>query len=308
MKEELELLNEEWNSLIGEQERLKSIFDYDGQIVHWNKHETRIKSLSKQLDAKTTELKLIENNKNVVNLWLASKQKVNVKSFKESFGTTGRLDAEYYQLKYDELASLIKSQKFVKIKDIRSDNFRGLQPIYFENGNLDVINSKHILEQTLDYKNFEKTSSEYWDIQQKARVYKGDILTYTTGANIGRTQIYLSEKRAIASNHVNIIRLKEENPYYIGFVLNSVVGRMQTEKFSAGSAQAELYPKDLDEFILPIIDTKIQQRIIELVSESFRLKSESERLLALAKEAVELAIEADETAAMRFIDRQTTKF
>ncbi len=232
-----------------------------------------------------------------------NKEPSNIKSFKESFLTIGRLDAEYYQKKYDDLTDKITSQKYKRIKEIRTDNFRGLQPVYAEDGELNVINSKHILEKGLDYENFEKTSSAYWEIQKRARVYKGDILTYTTGANIGRTQVYQIDEKALASNHVNIIRLKEENPFYIGFVLNSLIGRMQTEKFSAGSAQAELYPKDLDEFLVPVIEVKYQQKIISLIEESFHLKAESERLLEVAKKAVEMAIEEGEEKALEYIKK-----
>jgi restriction endonuclease S subunit len=231
-----------------------------------------------------------------------SAEPVNVKGFKESFLSTGRLDAEYYQKKYDNLEKVICSSNYKRIREIRTVNYRGMQPEYVENGSLDVINSKHILEDTLDYNGFEKTSDEYWDTQERARVFKGDILTYTTGANIGRTQVYRLDKKALASNHVNILRVKDEKPFYIGFVLNSMVGRMQTEKNCAGSAQVELYPKDLDEFIIPIIDKTIQNQIIELTEESFHLKKQSERLLETAKRAVEIAIEQNEDAALRYIE------
>ena len=231
-----------------------------------------------------------------------SQEPVNVKSFSESFGCSGRLDAEYYQVKYDELEEQIKSGSFVSIKDIRTDNFRGLQPKYVEDGDLDIINSKHILEQTLDYDNFEKTSSAYWNEQERARVFKNDILTYTTGANIGRTQVYCIDKKALASNHVNILRLNAGyNPQYIGFVINSLIGRLQTEKLSAGSAQAELYPKDIDNFLIPIIDQDKQQKIADLVEKSFTLKKQSEHLLEVAKQGVEIAIEQDEETALKFI-------
>jgi len=205
---------------------------------------------------------------------------VNIKSFSDSFGCSGRLDAEYYQVKYDDLEEAIRQNSdYFIIGNIRTDNFRGLQPEYFENGELDVINSKHILENTLDYGNFEKTSGSFWESKKRARVFKGDILTYTTGANIGRTQVYLIEDKALASNHVNILRLKEGyNPIYVGFVLNSLIGRMQTEKFSAGSAQAELYPKDIDQFIIPFCSDENQTMIMEQIEESFKLKKQSEHL------------------------------
>jgi len=237
-----------------------------------------------------------------------SKESINIKSFKGSFGTSGRLDAEYYQVKYDELEEKIKQTKqYVSIIDIRTDNYRGLQPKYDKNGELDIINSKHILETTLNYNKFEKTSLKYWDEQKRARVFKNDILTYTTGANIGRTQIYLIDKKALASNHVNILRLQDGyNSQYVSFVMNSFIGRLQTEKLSAGSAQAELYPKDIDKFLIPLIKEEKQQQIAKLIEQSFSLKKQSEHLLEVAKRAVEIAIEENEAVALKYIKQETT--
>ncbi|MCW8966729.1 MAG: hypothetical protein OQK82_08615, partial [Candidatus Pacearchaeota archaeon] len=106
----------------------------------------------------------------------------------------------------------------------------------------------------MDYGNFEKTLPNFWSVNPNSQVKKSDILIYTTGANIGRTNVYYSEEKALASNHVNILRLPSENPYYVGFVLNNKVGRMQTDKFSTGSAQAELYPKDIEKFLIPFVE------------------------------------------------------
>jgi hypothetical protein len=227
----------------------------------------------------------------------------NIKSLKESFGACGRLDAEHYQPKFDEIEKLIKinSEYFKRVEEIQTYNARGLQPEYVENGPLDVINSKHILEDHLDYDNFEKTSSVFWDQQAKAQVFKDDILVYTTGANIGRINIYQSGKKALASNHVNIIRITGEDPYYVSFVMNSLIGRMQTDKLSAGSAQAELYPKDIAQFIIPFIDKAIQKKIREKIISSLTLKKQSATLLEAAKHAVEIAIEQDEAAGLAYI-------
>ncbi|MDD5275510.1 MAG: N-6 DNA methylase [Methylovulum sp.] len=229
------------------------------------------------------------------------------KSFKNSFLASGRLDAEYYQPKYEETEQLcFENAEYTKrVKDIQIHNGRGLQPDYVENGGLNVINSRHILERELDYKNFEQTHSGSWDTQVKARIYRNDILTYTTGANIGRTQVYLSDEKALASNHVNILRIENENPVYVAFVLNSKIGRLQTEQLSAGSAQQELYPKDIESFYIPFINKDAKTQIADLVQQSFTLKAESERLLAAAKRAVELAIETDEPTAMAYLNDQT---
>lgn len=267
----------------------------------------RIEKLKIEFHSKYLQTEKLLIEKLGLNDFSPSQEPVNVKFFSDSYGSSGRLDAEYYQVKYDDLEKAIsQNSNYTTIENIRTDNFRGLQPEYYENGELDVINSKHILEKTLDYGNFEKTNVAFWKTQKRARVFKGDILTYTTGANIGRTQVYLLEKKALASNHVNILRLKEGyNPFYVGFVMNSHIGRMQTEKLSAGSAQAELYPKDIDQFIIPFCSDESQSNIIEQIEESFKIKKQSEHLLEVAKTAVEMAIEQDEETAIAFINDNT---
>ncbi|TRU24567.1 MAG: DNA methylase [Microcystis aeruginosa Ma_MB_S_20031200_S102] len=238
--------------------------------------------------------------------WQPTEESIAVKSFSESFLSSGRLDAEYYQPKYDQLIETINfSALFTKkIKDIQRFNARGLQPIYSEYGTLNVINSRHILEQHLDYDNFEKTELVNWNFQEKARVYRNDILIYTTGANIGRTNIYLSDEKALASNHVNILRLNQENQIYVGFVINSLIGRLQTEKLSAGSAQAELYPRDIDNFLIPFIAEEKQEQVINHYVLSLERKQKSKQLLEIAKVGVEKAIETDEETATAWINQQ----
>jgi type I restriction enzyme M protein len=238
--------------------------------------------------------------------WKPKHQLSFVRNFSEA-EEAERLDAEYYQPKYDELIEIISSSSAYSktIAEIQTYNARGLQPEYDENGKLDVIASRHILENGLDYDSFERTDSVNWNLQKKARVYKGDILTYTTGANIGRTAHYAIDKPALASNHVNILRIKDERPEYVAFVMNSMIGRLQTDRLSAGSAQAELYPKDIENYVIPFIAEQAQQDIISSLEASRILKEQSKHLLECAKRAVEIAIEQDEQTAIDWLEKET---
>ena len=215
-----------------------------------------------------------------------SSEAVSVKRFSD-FASSGRLDAEYYHIKYDNLEEKIKSVSYKTVADLQTFNARGVQPDYIPDGNISVVNSKHILENGLDYDNFEKTSSEFLKQNERAVIRKNDILVYTTGANVGRTQPYLLSDIAIASNHVNILRLDGVNPIYAALVLNSKVGRLQTEKACTGSAQAELYPSDLEKFLIPILPKNKQEAIAEKVKQSFAFRTESKELLEMAKKKVE---------------------
>jgi len=117
-------------------------------------------------------------------------------------------------------------------------------------------------------------------------------LIYTTGAYIGRTNVYLDDTPAFASNHVNILRLSPDIDHaYMAMVFQSVIGRFQTQKYVRGSAQAELYPADIDKFVVPILPSEKQQEIGNLVRESLAQQRKSARLLGQAKARVEQLIE-----------------
>ena len=259
--------------------------------------QSKIESMVKSAHAKLEESKSLYSQAEDLLLgelglkdWRPKNTLHTTKKFSD-FAQSGRLDAEYYQPKYDDLFERLQKVDCKTIKEIQIINYRGFQPEYVENGKIDVINSKHILEDGLDYDNFEKTDEVSFNNAVRAQVKYGDILTYTTGANIGRTQVYLSEKKAMASNHVNMLRVKDVNPIYLALVLNSKIGRMQTEKSSTGSAQVELYPDDLASFIVPILPEAIQTKIASLIQQSFECKAQSKQLLEDAKRMVESEIE-----------------
>jgi hypothetical protein len=64
-----------------------------------------------------------------------------------------------------------------------------------------------------------------------------------------------------------------------------------TQKHARGSAQAELYPNDIDKFIVPLLESSKQTAIGNLVRKSLEKQKESKRLLAQAKTRVEELIE-----------------
>ncbi len=213
-----------------------------------------------------------------------------------------RLDAEFWQPKYDAMMDII-TKNAIEVKKIATllyYNQRGSQPNYIENGTVKVINSRHIKDKYLDYANFETTDETNYKDEVKAHVFKNDILTYTTGANVGRTNVYLAEDEALASNHVNILRVKKD-AVYIAFVMNSIIGLTQTERMTTGSAQAELYPKDIAAMQIPFINAATIAQIEDKLAGYEYRKSASRTLLHRAKRAVEMYIEEDEAAAMRYL-------
>ena len=203
-----------------------------------------------------------------------------------------RLDAGHYRPQYAQLIQHLKQGQWAYLGKLAEKNWRGVQPVYVEDGEVDVVNSQHLGRQHLDYDAFAKTTRAAFMANPEAHIRYGDILIYSTGAYVGRTNVYLRDKPALASNHVHIVRLRGDiDPAYMAMVLSSPVGAFQTEKHARGSAQAELYPSDISKFVVPLIDPDKQKAIGDLVWESLAAQDESKRLLEQAKHRVETLIE-----------------
>jgi restriction endonuclease S subunit len=203
-----------------------------------------------------------------------------------------RTDAQHYQPRFTRLLEHLSQFPTKRIRDIRRYNRRGIQPVYVENGTHAVINSQHLGPKHINYDGLQKTTEHIFNISPEAHVQPDDLLIYTTGAYIGRTNVYLDTVPAFASNHVNILRLSPDIDHsYIAMVFQSIIGQFQTQKHARGSAQAELYPADIDKFVVPLLPPDKQQEIGNLVRESLTKQRESAQLLDQAKSRVEQLIE-----------------
>jgi len=203
-----------------------------------------------------------------------------------------RLDAQHYQQKFKSLINHLKKFTCVKIKDIRFLNRRGVQPYYVKDGTIDVVNSQHIGKKHLNYDSLEKTSETYFNKYPEGHIQEKDLLIYTTGAYIGQTNVYLKDNPALASNHVNILRLKPEiDPVYVSMIFQSIIGKYQTEMHLRGSAQFELYPLDIDKFIIPVLPVPIQREIGKMVQESLIAEYCAKEILTKIGKRIEELIE-----------------
>lgn len=229
---------------------------------------------------------------------------VSIKSFNNSFGRTGRLDAEHYQSKYEELyKALAKNNHVFKLGDCLSFNQRGTQPDYAEEG-LPVVNSKHVQRGHVNMG--DNRFATMPDNTNAAVIKQGDVLMNGTGVGtIGRAAPYLHAADALPDNHVTVLRTAAFSPICLALYLNSIAGQYQVDQhFKGSSGQIELYPTDIANFWCPELDIATQKKIDKLAQQSFTLKAQSERLLEAAKRSVEIAIEQDEAAGMAYLARE----
>lgn len=238
-----------------------------------------------------------------------SNEPVNIKSFKESFGVTKRLDAEYYQIKYEQVIKKIAAQKHDSLINL-VDISKSIEPgsdNYSDESGLPFYRVADFNKFGLSKPDKELTNSFVADNKElisKLKPKQGTIL-FSKDGSVGTAYLLRKDLDGITSGailHLQVKNIKEIVPEYLTLALNSKLVQMQAERDSGGSIILHWRKEEIEQVIVPIIDYKKQEQIAELVEESFKLKIESERLLALSKKAVEIAIEEDEESALNFIN------
>lgn len=206
-----------------------------------------------------------------------------------------RVDAEYFQPKFVKLVKhLNKVGKMKPLVKVASYIKRGLQPTYVDDGNIVVVNSKHLGRYILNIEDTERTDYHFWETNKRARLEQNDVLVYSTGAYVGRTNVWLENHNGIASNHVTIIRnLEGCDPIYLAVYLNSLPGLLQAEKWATGSGQRELYPEPISNFYIYLPSQNFQSKIANLVIKSYETRKKAKLLIEEAKKKVEEVIEKE---------------
>lgn len=235
-----------------------------------------------------------------------SSEQVNIKSFKDSFGTSGRLDAEYYQPKYEQVVSQIKRlpwQSLGYFIDNYSTGYPYKSEDYIERSELPLIRINNIKKGFLDITNAAFLPEVQKHLSEKDIANENDLLISMSGT-IGNTCVVPMGITAVVNQRIMRLTPKNYNPLVLMLIINSIVGSSQLERIGTGGVQTNISSGDISQIIIPALDMNTQQEIATLIQQSFTLKAQSEHLLDVAKRAVEIAIEQDEQTAMDYINVQ----
>lgn len=209
----------------------------------------------------------------------------------------GRLDAEHFQPKCECLLQhLVNTGKSDLLGNLVAQPIkRGLQPTYVEGGEVIVVNSKYVGKQFVNIEQAERTDLEFWQVSKRAHAKKYDVIMNSTGwGTIGRANCILHDEKTVVDNHIAIIRCDEGryNPVYLAVFLNSKVGQIQTAKWLSGSSgQIEIYPSDIAQYVVYLPSNDFQQRIADLVTQSWEARQKARQLLKEAKSKIENIVE-----------------
>ena len=220
-----------------------------------------------------------------------SQEKTNIKTFKESFLVTGRLDAEYYQPKYEELIKHIETFETERLSNIVSIK-KSIEPgsDAYETEGIPFVRVSDLSKFGLTDTDIYLAKSKFGNLGLQP---KKDTILLSKDGSVGIAYKIEQDLDIITSGallHLMVTN-KDFLPDYVTLVLNSEVVKMQAERDAGGSIIQHWKPSEIEQVIIPKIPMPIQQQISTLIQESFALRKDSERLLVEAKEMVEREIE-----------------
>ncbi len=236
--------------------------------------------------------------------WQPKQQLTFVKNFSDT-ESAGRIDADYFQPKYDNIVNAIKSctggwntlENLVTMKKCVEVGSKA----YIEDGIPFVrVSNLSPFEITQEKYISEELYTEITEHQPK----QGEILL-SKDATPGIAH-YLREAPDKMIPAGGILRLKSKTDKigneYLTLVLNSILTQEQVNRDVGGSVIMHWRPDQVAGTVIPILHQDKQSEIEQKVIESFNGRKRAKDLLEHAKRAVEIAIEQDEQAAIDWLE------
>ena len=238
--------------------------------------------------------------------WQPPAQSTVRKNFSD-FLATGRLDAEYYQPKYDALDIQLSKTRSLRLGDIARIE-KSIEPgsNEYQDEGLPFIRVADLSAEGLTPTDIFLDPKKY---ANALRPKKNTILLSKDGS-VGIAYKVEEDMEAVTSSailHLNVAS-KNVDHDYLTLVLNSIVVRMQAERDVGGSIIQHWKPSEISAVAIPILPASIQSRIAQKIRESFALRAQSQQLLTLVQHAVETAIEHGEAKGFDILEGKTDYF
>ena len=213
-----------------------------------------------------------------------------------------RIDADYFQPKYDDIISAIKSYpggcgtvaNQVHLKD---SNFKPESETEYKYIELANVGSSGEINGCMVERGQDLPS------RARCKVNTGDVIASSIEGSLESIALITEEyDNALCSTGFHVINSDLLNSETLLVLLKSSVGQLQLKKGCSGTILTAINREEFGRITLPTIRAEKQAEIQQKIIESFNLRKPAKDLLEYAKRAVEIAIEKDEQAAIDWLE------
>lgn len=224
-------------------------------------------------------------------------ESIVTKSFSESFVVTGRLDAEYYQPKYDDVRHALNTTDTVRSLCVLHD--RNFIPdwqkeyVYIELADVGRNGEITKIEPTLGAK-----------LPTRARrmVNSGQVIISSIEGSLQSCALVTDDfNGALCSTGFYVLTSNSINPETLLVLFKSEPMQLLMKQRCSGTIMSAISKDELLNLPLPKVDGAVQAIIANKVQESFAMRRKAERMIQAAVKSVEIAIEQNETSAIDYL-------
>lgn len=235
--------------------------------------------------------------------WQPKHQLTFIKNYSDT-EQAGRIDAEYYQPKYEEIIKAIQSYSggwdtLGNLVAIKGKNYNPKDKQKYKYIELANISGNGEITDCMIEKGQELPT------RARRKVTAGDVIVSSIEGSLSSIALIENEyNEALCSTGFHVINSKEFNSETLLVMLKSMAGQLQLKKGCSGTILTAMNKDELGKIVLPKITEEKQTQIQQKATESFNLRKQSRHLLECARRAVEIAIEQDEQTAITWLENE----
>lgn len=204
-----------------------------------------------------------------------------------------RFDSEYYQPKYKEVIEILNKSGFEveKLKKIIKISTKKINPKINPTEKIKYIELADINPSTGEIDSFSKLYGYEAPSRARMVIKAGDVLVASLAGSVDNIGLVPEELNGgVASTGFFVINSENYFSEFLFLLFRSEIMKKQLEQKTAGAIMAAVPKSVFGDLLVPVIPKSKQEKIAELVKQSFALQKEAKQLLDGATKKVEETI------------------
>ncbi|MGQ9847785.1 MAG: hypothetical protein ACUVQP_09865, partial [Bacteroidales bacterium] len=171
-----------------------------------------------------------------------------------------RIDAEYYQPEYLEIAKILQNRPYKKFMEVVSNIINGAEIREYVKEGLAYLRVSDIKEFFIDLSSVVRISKDS-RIKQNIKLKENDILLSRSGSLAIAAIATPDLSDSVISSHLMRISVKRVNPYFLVAFLNSKFGKSQIMQRNNGAVVPEINHPSLRSVLVAFLSENVQAEI-----------------------------------------------
>ena len=236
-----------------------------------------------------------------------SNEKISIKTLKESFLKTGRLDSEYYQPKYDDYLKKVLSYKngyellgkccIIKDKNFMPKDDEEYRYIELANvrSNAQITDCNILLGKELP-------------TRARRKVNTGDVIVSSIEGSLESCALITEEyNNSLCSTGFYVVNSEKLNSESLLTVFKSSLILNLMKKGCSGTILTNIAKEEFAKLPIPLLKQSVQDEIASYIKQSMGYSKKVKELLEISTKSVEIAIDKGETTAHNFLEQNRTE-